>query len=231
MSTENHQPSTRREFIGHVGQLGMAVAVNGCATMPSPRLPTDGASPSPVAQGEWDLSWIARIAAASDRAVFDMPSIADRAMLDMATRYLDNCDSVYGSSPHRTCVVLNVRTRGVALALGDELWQRFALGVEYDVKDPATQLPATRNPFLEVASGSFPGTGAIRPLVERGALMLVCDFALGHLATRLAAKAHGPAAEVHNELRRGFVAEAYAVPSGIFGLARSQNAGCALVKL
>ena len=33
------------------------------------------------------------------------------------------------------------------------------------------------------------------------------------------------------ELRAGFVPGAYAVPSGIFGLARAQNSGCALVRM
>jgi hypothetical protein len=71
----------------------------------------------------------------------------------------------------------------------------------------------------------------IEDLVARGAIVLVCDFALGHLARRLAAKAGRAADEVHRELRGAFVPNAFAVPSGIFGLARAQNAGCAFVRM
>jgi hypothetical protein len=73
------------------------------------------------------------------------------------------------------------------------------------------------------------GLGAVSALVRRGAVVLVCDFALGHLADRLAPKAGRTADEVRRDLRGAFVPGAYAVPSGIFGMARAQNAGCALV--
>jgi intracellular sulfur oxidation DsrE/DsrF family protein len=36
---------------------------------------------------------------------------------------------------------------------------------------------------------------------------------------------------IHAELRKGLIEGAYAVPSGIFGLARAQNAGCAYVRV
>lgn len=61
--------------------------------------------------------------------------------------------------------------------------------------------------------------------------MLVCDFALLHLAERLAAKTNRQPTDVHLALRNGFVPGAFAVPSGIFGLAKAQNAGCAFVRL
>ncbi|HEX6965296.1 MAG TPA: hypothetical protein VF166_05820, partial [Gemmatimonadaceae bacterium] len=71
----------------------------------------------------------------------------------------------------------------------------------------------------------------IEDLVSRGAIVLVCDFALGHLSKRLAARTGQSADAVHQELRSAFVPGAYAVPSGIFGLARAQNAGCAYVRM
>jgi hypothetical protein len=68
-------------------------------------------------------------------------------------------------------------------------------------------------------------------MVQRGAIILVCDFALGHLAKRLATKAGRKEDEVHRELSASFVPGAIGVPSGIFGLAKTQNAGCALVRM
>lgn len=185
------------------------------------------------------MSWLDRLAGASGRAVFDWSDpgdASDPTVLEIAERYLDGCAAVYGSQRYDARVVLNIRHRGVPAALNDAAWERFALGAEYDVKDPATGKVAVRNPFWRHAARSAAAAPepyvlpTIEALLQRGAIVLVCDFALGHLASRLAAKASRPADDVHRELRGAFVPGSYAVPSGIFGLARAQNAGCAYVR-
>ena len=224
------EPSrSRRDFVGHVAQLGAAAAIAGCASAHPATTAAAGRAAAPASG--WDLSWVARIGAATDRAVFDAAAINEGTVLDLATRYLDNCDAVYGAHGSRAVAVLNFRTRAVALGLTSAMWERYALGAQYDVKDPLTKQPATRNPFLDVAPGAYPGTGSINALVRRGAVLLVCDFALGHLSNRLAASAGRAADEVHRDLRAGFVPGAFAVPSGIYGMAKAQNAGCALVTM
>jgi len=111
--------------------------------------------------------------------------------------------------------------------------RRYALGDEYSIKDPATGAPALRNPFWSrPPDAKAPaGVSTLQEFVNRGAVILVCDFAMGHLANRLASKAGRTAAEVHQDLRVGLVSGAYAVPSRIFGLARAQNAGCAFIRM
>jgi hypothetical protein len=130
-------------------------------------------------------------------------------------------------------VVLNVRTQAIGAAMTDSLWERYSLGTEYNAKDPTTQQPAVRNPFLYRAPSPAPGVTlpTIADLVSRGAIVLVCDFAMEHLSRRLATKTGRNPEEVHADLRRGLIQNAYAVPSGIFGLARAQNAGCAYVRM
>jgi len=52
----------------------------------------------------------------TDGAVFDWPSLGDPAdaiVLQIAERYLDNCDTVYGAGKHKARVVLNIRTQAV----------------------------------------------------------------------------------------------------------------------
>ena len=65
--------------------------------------------------------------------------------------------------------------------------------------------------------------------VEEGAIILVCDFALGHLAGRLATKANAEKEPVLAEMRASLVPGAVLVPSGIFDAAQAQNAGCAFI--
>jgi hypothetical protein len=158
---------------------------------------------------------------------------ADPIILQLAERFLDNCAAVYRAGTYDARAVLNIRTQAVSAALTDATWERFALGAEYAVKDHATQQPATRNPFWHRAPDPAPGIRmpTLGDLMGRGAIVLVCDFALGHLARRLSTKAGRPQADVYRELRAGFVAGAYAVPSGIYGLARAQNGGCAYIRV
>jgi hypothetical protein len=184
----------------------------------------------------WDLSWIDSITRATDSAVFDWPSLGDPAdpqVIYFAERYLDNCAAIYGSHKYDARVVLNIRTAAVPAALKDSAWERYALGVESNVKDPNTKQPAIRNPFWHRAPDPLPGVRlpTLEDLLQRGAIVLVCDFALGHLAGRLATKSGRTADDVHRELQASFVPKAFLVPSGIFGLARAQNAGCAYMRI
>jgi hypothetical protein len=229
MSVDPPMPDSRRAFVGRLGQLGLAAVVSPMAADRAGRVTPPFPSSNRTAPGEWDLSWIAKLRDAPDCAVVDTTSVGGGLVFQIATRYLDNCDAVYGAEKHRARVVLNLRVRAVGLGLNDGLWNQHALGIEYDVKDPVSQQPATRNVYMALAASDPPGLGSINGLVQRGAVILVCDFALGHLAERLATKSGRAGEEVHRELRAGLVGGAFLVPSGIFGLARAQNAGCAYV--
>ncbi len=227
---------SRRSFLTDVGRLASTVALVGCAP-PSVTSSTPGTGDhSTVGTGEWDLRWIDTLRAATDRAVFDWPSLGDPAdpiVLELAERYLDNCRSVYRAGSYDARVVLNIRTQAIGAAMTDSLWERYSLGTEYKTNDPATQQPASRNPFWHRAPSPAPGITlpSIADLIDRGAIILVCDFAMEHLSKRLATKSGRSADDVHADLRKGLLKNAYAVPSGIFGLARSQNAGCAYIRI
>ncbi len=227
---------SRRGFLTNVGRLASTVALAGCAR---PSVATSTPSIQHVStggSGDWDLRWIDTLRSATDRAVFDWPSLGDPAdpiILEIAERYLDNCRSAYGASAYDARVVLNIRTQAIGAAMTDRLWEQYSLGAEYNAKDPVTQQPAIRNPFWHRAPSPAPGitVPTITDLVDRGAIILVCDFAMGHLSKRLATKSGRSPEDVHADLRAGLLQGAYAVPSGIFGLARAQNAGCAYIRV
>ncbi len=224
---------SRREFVTRAAAVTAASLGAAAAPAAAAALNVLGETTSPA---DWDLGWVQKVAGASDRALFDWPTLgnpADPSTLWFADRYLQNCDSVYGVGAYRAALVFNVRTQAVPAALRDELWAQYTLGAEYKVNDPHTSQPALRNPFWHAAPDMMPGlaTPSLGQFASKGAMILVCDFALGHLATRLATASRRPADEIHAELLRGLVPGAYAVPSGVFGLAKAQNAGCALVRM
>jgi len=227
--------SSRREFVTRTGKLASALSLAGILNPPVAAATEEHHASADVA-GEWDLSWLGPLAKATDRAVFDWPSLGDPAdpfVLEIAERYLDNCATAYGSRKFDARVVLNIRTQAVAAALNDAMWERYSLGTEYKTTDPVSKEVSVRNPFWHRAPDPLPGTTlpSLADLVQRGSIILVCDFALGHLSKRLAERLKRDEKEVHSDLLKGFVPGAFAVPSGIFGLARAQNAGCAFIRM
>jgi hypothetical protein len=205
--------ASRRSFIGQVAGLGAAAMLGESAS---------------ISSATWNTSWIEKVRKAKHRAVFDAPMPG--AVLDLATRYYDNIDAVYGKSAGRVCAVLNLRTRAVFIGIADSMWEKYAIGDDYKVVDPATGTSSRRNLDMRVPPDkAAQGYGSIENLQARGAVLLVCDFALGHLAGRLAKVAGANHDDVHAELQRNLVPGAVLVPSGIFGAAEAQNAGCSFI--
>jgi len=224
---------SRRSFLTDVGRLATTVALVGAAPASAA---AESPAPSSADSKDWDLRWIDQLKKATDRAVFDWPSLGDPAdpiVLELAERYLDNCASAYKAGSYNAKVVLNIRTQAVSAGLSDDLWQRYSLGAEYSTKDPNTQQPAVKNPFMYRAPSPAPGIvlPSLADLMNRGAIILVCDFAMTNLSKRLAPKFNKTPEEVHADIRAHLVRGAYAVPSGIFGLIRAQNAGCGYMRL
>lgn len=216
---------SRRAFLGRVGAGGAALLAGACVT---PR----NAPPGMIGvegRAGWDVGWADRVREARHRAVFDAPN-GDSAFM-LAARWLDNVDTVYGARSPDAAAVLNVRTGAVALGLSDAAWQRFPIAEDRKWMDPATSALARRNPQWSPAPAMSAAEAdtMLERLVARGAIVLVCDFALGHLANRLATATGGTRDAVHAALRQLLVPGATLVPSGIFGLVEAQNAGCGYV--
>ena len=219
----------RREFLHHLGATGATLALGACAPAAAAATAANGAAPAARTSAAWDLAWVDRVRRASHRALFDGPQ-GDVSLM-LAARYLDNVEEVYGLRAPDVLAVCNLRTRAARLALADALWQKYPIGEDGNTQDPATGAPARRNlNWAPTPAMSEPEAGmTLQRLHQRGAIFLVCDFALGHLAGRLAPKAGATRDAVLAELRAGLVPGAVLVPSGIFGMGVAQNAGCAFV--
>jgi hypothetical protein len=216
---------TRRTFITNLGGTTAAIALGSCA-QPAAGV-TSEPGPARGVSGQWDLGWIDRIRRARYRAVFDAPN--GDTFLQLAARYLDNVREVYGAQTPEVAAVVNVRTRAVAHALNDATWKQYPIGEDANVRE--NDAVARRNINYAVVPGMSDLMAGItyERLLPRGMIVVVCDFALSHLATRLAPKAGVDRDTMHQRLRAGLVPGAYLVPSGIFGMAEAQNAGCSFV--
>ena len=212
-------PKSRRGFLGQLGLM---------AFLPSivrQRLLVSRAEPS-----TWDMQWVDRVAKAPYKAVIDCTTIAEGSALNLAADIMDRFHDVYNGPDEQTRVVIVMRQMGTPLAFQDALWDRYAIGEDQKINDPATKAPARRNPFLRGPSTEPPRGDKLEPLVARGLTILVCNRSAMNWAKSYAEKTKRDVEEVRTEFRNGLVPGALLMPDGIFALVRAQNAGCALMK-
>ncbi|HEX6807328.1 MAG TPA: hypothetical protein VF118_05030 [Gemmatimonadaceae bacterium] len=197
------------------------------AEMPNARVRADT---SAAPNTRWDLSWIDKIRA-PHRQVFDSPQIQEGDALSKASLFLAGYHEVYGTADSDVNVVIVVRHRAIPMALGSDIWARYDfIGDNTKLKDPTTGRTAKRNPFLGVKDDDkyalISPDASLDALIARGAIVLVCNLALGGFAYQVADKTKQPVDTIKAELAHALVPGATLVPSGIFGVARAEEAGC-----
>ena len=207
----------RRDFIMQIGAAASAIALDAEELRAGTTV-----SPTP-----WDTSWIGRVSAARYRAVFNASTMSGGAVLDFVATFLDQFHEVHRTADRDTRPVVVFRRLGTAMAFNDAMWDRYPIGEDSKVDDPATQAPARRNVYWRAAAGDAAERPRIEALARRGMISLVCNIALGHMADDFAERTGRAADDVRQELAANLVPGAVLVPSGIYALIRAQNAGCA----
>lgn len=231
--SDAHSPRpARREFLGRLGVAATALAGGGALNS---LMAEDLAHPvSDASRGtvEWDLSWIDKIAAAKYRVALDGGNApAENAGADYAQRFLDQFHDVYDTREGDARAVIVFRQSGTVLGFNDSIWERYAVGERAKMDDPATKAPYRRNPIWKAAPGApdYAVAASLETLTARGVIVLVCNLAAGNIAAALARGANKSAEEAQADVRKNLIPGALLVPSGVFGLIRAQNAGCAFL--
>jgi intracellular sulfur oxidation DsrE/DsrF family protein len=252
-------PTQRRHFIGQLVSGAAAIAAGACTrTVPAqavaPAQAPAGSSPSHAAATDsashtapaaaattahhsWDLSWTTRVASATThKQVFDTPEIAEGTALHQARMFYVNYKEVYNSADADLAAVIVVRHVAIPMVLGDAVWAHYPfLGKKATkLKDPTTNEWALRNPFLNAKKDDkyaliWPD-GGLDTLIGRGTIVLACNLALTGFAGRIAKKTQQADDVVLKELTDGLVPGVTLVPSGIFGVIRAEQAGCAYIR-
>lgn len=214
--------SDRRGFLGRLLGGTAALAFGGAT-------PT-AAAPVRRARDPWDDSWVQRVTG-SHRQVFDAPAIAEGTALHQARVFMQGYSDVYGTTDADTSAVLVIRHEAIPMVLNDAAWDRYGLGKRLKLKDPATGKTARRNPFINVKPDDpyslvWPD-GGLDTLMSRGAVVLACDLALGNFAHTVVAKRDKVAGdEAKRRAKAALLPGVVLQPSGIFAVARAEEAGC-----
>jgi|SRR5689334_374622 hypothetical protein len=208
--------SSRRSFVGALAAVAGAPLAVG---QPPPR----------PAASDWDMTWLDRVKA-KHKQIFDLGSfdLSIDTPLRVPTNYLDSFRDVYRLAPPEVAVAVGVSRIAFPINASDALWQTFALGERWDIKDPATGKPSTRNIFLGASGGGDAAT--IRGLQARGALFWQCNVALGAVAFQLSRAVNRPMADVRAELVAGLLPGVVLVPSHAMAVALVQERGFTYMK-
>jgi hypothetical protein len=179
------------------------------ATADSPAAQTPRPSP---ASTDWDLTWLDQLKG-QHKQLFDVGNmdISEDTPLRMPMNYLDAFRDVYHLEPPDVNIVIGIQRGAFPMNASDIIWEKYQLGERWNIKDPQTGKPATRNVFLGQTSGG--GGAFVRPLQARGAVFWQCNIALQAVTGQLARQAGKSPADVRAELLAGLNSGVKLVPA------------------
>jgi intracellular sulfur oxidation DsrE/DsrF family protein len=216
MSDLTASTTGRRGFLGGIAAVAAAAGLSG--VVPS-RLAAEDAPGTRSLDAALD-AWFGRIKG-KHRMIFDAPEPNSGLVAIWPRVYINSMEATY---PGTTTAVVILRHGAIPLAMNDALWAKYNLGEMFEVKDG--DAPAKRNPYATITGLPISGLG-IAELLKSGVLVGACDVALTIYSSG-AAKKMGLAPEaVKKEWIAGLLPGVQVVPSGVLGVARSQELGCA----
>jgi len=220
----------RRDFLTKLG-LGAVALSGGAIVTPVGAEELDRMGEAFAGEPTWNMSWADELQKVPYKAVFDSPSLADGAALDLAAGIWDNFKEVYGTDSSSRMVII-MRQLGQVMAFNDMMWEKYGIGEERKVNDPATKQLAKRNPWAKVTPGdpAWAVSSRLDTLHARGAIFLVCNRASMNWATSTAERMKVDVEAVKSDVRNNLVPGAILMPTGVFALVRAQNAGCAYMR-
>jgi hypothetical protein len=206
----------RRGFLGRLAAIAAAAGLGGVT--PS-RLAAE------VGPGDRSLdaaldAWFGRITG-KHRMIFDAPEPNSGLVAIWPRVYLNTMTATW---PGTATAVVILRHGAIPLGMNDALWAKYNLGEMFEVKDG--DAPAKRNPYATITGLPIPGLG-IAELLKSGVLVGACDVALTIYSSGAAKKMGLDPETVKKEWIAGLLPGVQVVPSGVLGVARSQELGCA----
>ncbi len=220
MSTQ--QPSDRRAFLTTLATGSAALAAGGMAL----HLDAAEAHASSVAGVDPSEAWLSRLNG-KHRQFFDATSVNGGFALAFAMNFLNSNNDAYKLSDSALSAVVGLRHFSIPIGFTDGIWSRYKLGEFFQVNDPATKAPATRNFFYHSHEGDVPFPGmAVEKLQARGVQFTLCSVALTVLSGMTSKNAGVTPEAAKKEWIAGMIPGMVLVPSGVLAVNRAQEKGC-----
>ena len=232
----------RREFLKQIAASGMVLAAAAAdpfvaaAQAVNPPAPSTGETPTVQAQAvQWDDSWATTLAGVKYKAVIDGPEIEEGALFWGAAAWLDGCKQALGAADGEALAAVVIRHSAIPLAYGDAIWAKYQVGKKLKIKDPVTNKPALRNPFLSIPDGhpemAWMASATITALGARGVTFPCCNRATRFFASQIAGWSKQDRNVVYEELKANLVPGARLQPTGLYATMRAQQVGAAFMRM
>jgi hypothetical protein len=231
----------RRDFLAQLAAAGLATAglsTLGCAAH-AQAAPGIGGAGAP----KFDDSWTERVRAARHKAVFDAPEVQEGLGIWQAWLFRHGYQEAMGAAEAQAALpVVVLRHRATVLAVDDALWAKYKIGAARKIDDPATEKPAVRNPYARPrpdAPAPAPRMARIlggepeptvEGLIKAGAVVLVCNLALGQIVADVARQSGQSEDQARAEVVAALIPGAILQPSGVYAVLRAQEAGCVYLR-
>jgi len=225
VSDTTNSPSPRRRFITNLvgGTAALAAGTVGAREL----FAQGGGMPTyPPPQGGWDMSWVDKIEKAKHRLVIDSPEVGEGLALTNAQTVLAGYKDVYNTTDADMALVLVFRHRSIQMILNDDLWARWKIGEQLNVKDGGE--PAARNTFAK--GGGRGGGASMEGLMQRGVIILCCNLALMRSAGQFATAMNMPVEDARKLFIDSVVPGVIRQTNGVFAVTRAQEAGAHFLK-
>jgi len=213
----------RRDFLGMLATGAAAVGIGGIAGGSVSR----AVASTPFQSGD-DMglaAWISKING-KHKQVFDATSVNHGLPLAFARVFLSTNNAV--GVPDSDCsAVLIIRHDSIPIGMESRLWEKYKFGENFEVHNPETNAPMTKNPFYQIPKGVLPFDDmTVDELQKRGVMIGMCDMALTFNSMRVGKKMGLDPAEVKKDWVSGILPGIQVVPSGVLAVNRAQEQGC-----
>ena len=212
----------RRGFLTRVAAASLAVGLGGVVPgrLRASTLDAPLRDPADVENWPGDLH-------GKHRQVYDAVSWNHGFSLVFTTVFLDTNIQASKMTDGNLNAVVVLRHEAIPLAFTDGVWSKYKLGEGFEIADPGTKAPATRNPFYHAHDGElvFPGMDMAK-LLERGVTFGVCNVALGFFSGKRAEALGMDKETARKDWIAGVIPGITVVPSGVWAVNRAQEHGC-----
>ena len=214
MSSLIASTTARRGFLGRLAAAAAAAGLSSAVPSTLQAETPNEASADPALD-----AWFGRIKG-KHKIIFDVPEPNNGMGAVWPRVYLNTMKATY---PGDATAVVILRHGGIPLGMSDALWSKYNFGETFSIKEG--DAPAKRNIYASITGLPIPGLG-IAELMKDGVLVGLCDVALTVYSTGAAKKMGLKPEDVKKEWIAGLLPGVQIVPSGVLGVARSQELGC-----
>jgi intracellular sulfur oxidation DsrE/DsrF family protein len=207
--------TARRGFLGRIAAGAAAFGLS--SGVPS----TLGAETVTASKDPMLDAWLGKIKG-KHKMVFDVTEPNNGFGVIWPRIYMNTMKATYPGETVTPVIIL--RHAGIPLGMTDALWAKYPLGETFSIKEG--DAPAKKNVYANITNLPLPGLGTAN-LLKDGVLVGLCDVALTVYSAGVAEKMGMAADAVKKEWVAGLLPGVQVVPSGVFGVARTQELGCA----